>query len=62
MGSMRIRETDSDTDLHEVRRLFLAYASTLGISLCFQNFDQELAGLPGAYIPPKGCLWLSEFV
>ncbi len=48
-------------DLAEVHRLFLAYAKSLGISLCFQNFDQELAGLPGAYAPPDGCLLLGEF-
>ena len=61
MASLRIREATSPEDLAEARRLFLAYAKSLGISLCFQNFEQELAGLPGAYAPPSGCLLLAEF-
>jgi len=61
MGPIRIRDVSSDADLQEIRRLFVAYANSLGISLCFQNFDQELAGLPGAYAPPQGGLLLAEF-
>jgi ribosomal protein S18 acetylase RimI-like enzyme len=42
-----------------IRELFLEYAESLGFSLCFQDFDNELAGLPGEYAPPTGCLILS---
>jgi carbonic anhydrase len=61
MASLRIREVASESDLREIKRLFLAYSESLGISLCFQNFEQELAGLPGAYAPPAGRLLLAEF-
>jgi len=39
-----------------VRKLLLEYQEWLGIDLCFQGFEEELATLPGGYAPPKGVI------
>jgi len=54
-----IREAVSSADVATARALFEEYQKSLGFSLCFQNFDEELAGLPGAYAPPDGRLLLA---
>ena len=41
------------------RAIFKEYAVQSGVDLCFQNFDAELAGLPGDYAAPQGCLLLA---
>lgn len=56
-----IQQADSIAQIARIRELFLEYAQSLGFSLCFQSFDQELAGLPGDYAPPDGRLLLMEY-
>jgi putative acetyltransferase len=50
----------SPVQIAQARELFLEYAQSLGFSLCFQNFEKELAELPGDYAPPAGRLLLAE--
>ena len=56
---MRIFQAISPEDIEQARTLFKEYEAGLGISLCFQNFDQELKNLPGDYAPPDGRLFLA---
>jgi putative acetyltransferase len=48
------------SDVEEVRTLFHEYASSLSFTLDFQDFDRELAQLPGDYAPPRGALLLAR--
>lgn len=55
-----IRSVDSAADVAIARTLFREYADSLGIDLCFQDFETELATLPGAYRAPTGALLIAE--
>jgi ribosomal protein S18 acetylase RimI-like enzyme len=57
---MRLFQVLSESDIQHAHKLFEEYAAGLGFSLCFQNFDQELASLPGDYAAPGGRLLLAE--
>jgi ribosomal protein S18 acetylase RimI-like enzyme len=57
--AFELRRATSLDDIATARALFEEYQQSLGFSLCFQNFDAELAGLPGAYAPPEGRLLLA---
>lgn len=62
--NLSIVETGDLADMPDVARLFGDYARWFEASfhhtLCFQDFDAELANLPGAYAPPRGSIWLAR--
>ena len=57
---LALRYAEGAADMDTVRTLFREYQAGLGVSLCFQDFETELAGLPGKYADPSGCLLLAE--
>jgi putative acetyltransferase len=57
---MQILEANPGRDLDQARTLFREYAAEWNINLCFQNFEVELASLPGCYARPSGCLLLAR--
>ena len=57
---IRLDQAASADDLALARELFLEYQRAVGVDLCFQGFQAEVAGLPGAYAPPRGRLLLAR--
>lgn len=55
-----IVEPEYPRDIEVIREIFLEYAGSLGIDLAFQQFDSEIAGLPGKYAKPQGCILLAK--
>jgi hypothetical protein len=58
---IHISDAESGLQITQVRQLFMEYAESLGFSLCFQDFDRELAALPGDYAPPGGRLLVAYY-
>jgi ribosomal protein S18 acetylase RimI-like enzyme len=58
---LEIYQVETGEDIEIVKRLFVEYADCLEFDLCFQNFEEELANLPGDYAPPEGCLLLAKY-
>jgi len=57
-----IVEVATPEQLEQIRNLFTEYGAQLGAEYCAHTLDEEIAGLPGAYAPPKGKLMLATVV
>lgn len=60
-GRAKLIQATLPEHIEQTRALFLEYAASLGFSLCFQSFDEELKGLPGDYAAPNGRLFLAQY-
>jgi putative acetyltransferase len=58
--AVRFFQAQTSVQIAQARELFQEYVNSLNFNLGFQNFDQELASLPGEYSPPEGRLLLAE--
>ncbi len=56
---LRLLQVQNEYDVTLARTVFREYEAWLGLDLCFQNFEKELAELPGDYAPPSGRLLLA---
>ncbi|MBL8420892.1 MAG: carbonate dehydratase [Dechloromonas sp.] len=59
--TLRTLTANDSEALEQVRQFFRNYAGWLGVDLSFQNFEQEMAFLPGSYAEPQGRLFFAEF-
>ena len=58
---LKIFPAETSEDIEIAKQLFVEYKDFLGFDLGFENFDKELAGLPGEYGPPEGCILLATY-
>lgn len=58
-GRLALVACASDEDFALARQLFREYEVSLGVDLCFQRFERELATIAEMYARPAGCLLLA---
>ncbi|CAF0952092.1 unnamed protein product [Adineta ricciae] len=58
--SFNITPVRTADDLEATISLFHTYVKSLGVDLTFQDFENEMATMPGKYVPPAGELLLAR--
>ncbi len=56
---IEIIQAETPEEIEQAQTLFREYEAWFGLNLCFQNFDEEVANLPGKYALPEGRLFLA---
>jgi GNAT superfamily N-acetyltransferase len=56
---IKIIQAETEEQIQQTRQLFREYEAWFGLSLCFQNFNEEVTNLPGQYATPEGRLYLA---
>lgn len=59
LPEIELRSPEGGEAWAQTRTILREYADSLDVDLCFQGFEAELAGLPGAYAPPSGLMLLA---
>lgn len=59
MTMLKIVPFGEEHAVEDIRAIFLEYGESLDFELCFQDFEAELANLPGEYAPPRGSILLA---
>lgn len=60
LSNVEVTQPTTQEELAEIGTLFRNYALWLNVDLCFQDFEAEVAALPGCYAPPRGRLLLAK--
>ena len=60
-NNIKYLRAETDEHLEIIKEMFMEYARSLGFNIGFQDFEEEIAAMPGHYGPPDGCILLAFY-